>query len=196
MRGRNSQMMRVFKIITLLETHRYGLSASELTAKLEERGLTVTKRTVYRDLEALCASGFPLLEKGKTDDQGTKWVLETHTQVVQQLTLTLGELWSLYFAKNALGYIEKTPFFDNLQAAFEKIEEKLGSKAQAYLAEVESEIKFEDGPKMESVMSPDLAETVKAGCGERQVLLIKYQSANSQTPRERKVGPHSIYFCE
>ena len=31
----------------------------------------VTKRTVYRDLEALKAAGFPLDEKGKDTENGT-----------------------------------------------------------------------------------------------------------------------------
>lgn len=196
MSGRNSQMMRVFKILNLLETHKYGLSAAEITARLEGRGLDVSKRTVYRDLEALMAAGFPLNEKGKTDDQGTKWVLETQSQLGQQLTLTLGELWSLYFARNALRHLENTPFYESLESTFNKIEEKLGTKAQEYLDDVSSEIKFEHGPKLGQTISSEIIETIKAACGERQMLNIEYASANSQTTRVRKVGPQFIYFSK
>ena len=196
MSGRNSQMTRVFRILNLLETHKYGLSVAEITTKLENRGVEISKRTVYRDLEAIMAAGFPLSEKGKTDDQGTKWVLETQSHLGQPLTLTFSELWSLYFARNALKNLENTPFYENLESTFTKIEEKLGSKAQEYLNEVSAEIKFDEGPKLGSSISDEIIGTIKAGCGEKQLLNIEYASAHSQTKKIRKVGPLFIYFSK
>lgn len=196
MKGRNSQLMRIFKILTLLETHRFGLSVAEITAKLDERGLEVSKRTVYRDLEGLRASGFPLAEKGKTGDQGTKWILETGSQLAHQLTLTLPELWSLYFARHALKNLENTPVYKNLDTTFNKIKDKLGTSAQAFLDDLGSEIKFETGPKLSQGISGEIIDTIKAGCGERQMLRIEYASAHSQTKKIRKVGPQFIYFSK
>jgi hypothetical protein len=55
MKGRNSQLMRIFKILTLLETHRFGLSVAEITAKLDERGLAVSKlHLIAKEDEVMC----------------------------------------------------------------------------------------------------------------------------------------------
>lgn len=196
MKGRNAQMTRVFKILTLLENHRYGLSAAEISSKLAERGIEVSKRTVYRDLDALKVAGFPLDMKGKNDDQGTRWTLEKASSLSHHLILSSQELWGLYFARKLLSPLEKTPFYDDLVTTFEKIEEKLGTEAKNYLGELEEELKFDAGPQLGVGISSEIIDTVKAACGERQVLSVTYASAHSQTTRRRKLGPYFLYFAK
>ena len=50
---RGTQMVRQWKIIRLMETHRSGISGNDLATELD-----IPLRTVYRDLEAIQEAGF------------------------------------------------------------------------------------------------------------------------------------------
>ena len=56
--GRNSQSSRQLVIHQMLQAvGNRGLSPSEITEQLVDRGYTVTKRTIHRDIEGLLAAG-------------------------------------------------------------------------------------------------------------------------------------------
>lgn len=196
MKGRNSQVSRIYKILNILEGAPHGLSVIDLTSRLADRGFEVQKRTVYRDLDALRAAGFPLEEKGKNEDNGARWTLQKTTKLNHYLLLSPRELIALYLARGMLSPLQETPFFQDLDTAFSKIDEKIPSKSQDFLGELSSEFRFEPGPKWGLGLSPDVIETVRAACTERQKLRVVYSSVNSGTKRERILGPHFLYFSK
>jgi len=197
MPGRNAQVSRLFTLLNLLELSSQGATVSELTQKLNDRGHKVEKRTVYRDLEALQAAGFPLQENGQLDDTGaTRWTLEKVTRINEHFILTARELLALYLAKGVLTPLKETPFFESLQSIFNKIEERIGEKGTNHLEEIAQEIHFEPGPRWGLGLDPDLLETVRACCAERQILEVNYASANSGTKLLRKLGPQFLYFSK
>ena len=155
MKGRNAQVSRIYKILNILEGAPHGLSVSDLCDRLHDRGFEVGKRTVYRDLDALRSAGFPLNEKGKDDVNGTRWTLEKTTKVSHYLVLSARELIALYLAKGMLSPLKETPFFDDLNNTFSKIEEKLTGKGQSFLDEVSNDFHFEPGPKWGLGLNPD-----------------------------------------
>jgi len=69
MAGRNSQVARFYKILTLLEGASHGLTVTEILSRLQEWAVEVTERTVYRDLEGLKDAGFPLESKAEIFNQ-------------------------------------------------------------------------------------------------------------------------------
>ena len=196
MSGRNSQVSRIYVVLGLLESARLGLSVAEITALLQERGFEIAKRTVYRDLEALLAAGFPLTEQGKNEELGTRWTLEHNTRIQQHLVLSSRELFALYLARSVLIPLKETPFFADLQTVFQKIEDRLGSKSLGELHEVSTDFHFEPGPRWGLGIDPDVVETIRAACTERQVLLVNYSSVSSGLTRDRKVGPQFLYFAK
>lgn len=196
MSGRNSQVARIYRIMQLIEGSRFGLTVSDLTEMMRERGYDVQKRTVYRDLEALQAAGFPLESKGSSDDHVSRWTMERDARVGEYLTLGARELLALYLARSVLAPLEHTPFYEDLQSIFKKIDDKLGSAAKSHLDELYHELKFEPGPKWGLGLSPDVIDTVRAGCTERQILQMTYASANSGRQDARRVGPHFLYFAK
>lgn len=181
-------------ILNILERAAHGLSVSDITSRLNDRFFEVTKRTVYRDLDALRAAGFPLDEKGSDDENATRWALDRQAKVAQYLVLESRELLGLYLAQNMLMPLRDTPFFEDLQSLFSKIEQKLGGKAKEHLDEMQSEIRFEAGPSWGLGTDPIVIETLRSACAERHQLKFVYESANSQSTRERIVGPHYLYF--
>ena len=196
MKGRNAQVSRFYKILNILEGAPHGLSVSDLHQRLYDRGFEVEKRTVYRDLDALKAAGFPLNEKGTDDVNGTKWTLEKTTKVSHYLVLDSRELVALYLARGMLAPLKDTPFFADLTSAFSKIDEKLTRKGQDFLNEVSNEFYFEPGPKWGLGLNPDIVDTVRAACTERHKIKVNYSSSNSQKTTDRILGPQFLYFSK
>ena len=196
MSGRNSQVARIYRIMQLIEGSRFGLTVAEITEMMLERGYDVQKRTVYRDLEALQAAGFPLENNLTSDDQAFRWTMERDARVGDYLTLGARELLALYLARSVLAPLEHTPFYEDLQSIFKKIDDKLGSAAKSHLGELHQELKFEPGPKWGLGLRPDVIDTVRAACTEHQILQMIYASAHSGRQDVRRVGPQFLYFAK
>ena len=198
MSGRNAQVARIYAILDLLEqSSSGGLSAAEIAIKIEDKGHKTSKRTVYRDLEALSQAGFPLFPKDeKTDEGGTRWVLERKARVNQYFMLSARELFALYLARGALTPLKSTPFYEDLESIFKKFEEKLGTKHREHLQSLGDDLKFEPGPQWGLGLNPETLETVRAACSEGQVLNCVYNSVNTKRESKRKLGPHYLYYSK
>lgn len=131
MSGRNGQISRIYALLDLLEGAPQGLTVADLTDRVNERGHSASRRTVYRDLEALNAAGFALFphEEGG-ENFATRWILEKVTKINEHLVVTARELMALYLAKGMLSPLKDTPFYEDLNSVFSKIEAKLGTKAK------------------------------------------------------------------
>ena len=195
MSGRNNQVARILSILDLLEGNQNGMSVTELYDRVKDRGFELGKRTIYRDLEALSLAGFPLFPEEGSDENATRWRLERSTRINQYFVLTARELFALFLARGALIPLRDTPFYEDLQNIFKKLEEKLGTKQKEYISEMCAEVKFEPGPQWGLGLNPEVLETVRAACSERQVISCEYFSVNSQKESSRKLGPHYLYYA-
>ena len=206
MPGRNSQVSRIYAILNLLEGAPQGLAVAQVLDRVKSRGHEASKRTIYRDLQALQAAGFPLSNSSgsymnEDDDKAEVakadlWILQRNTKINQYLVLSPRELVALYLARQVLNPLRDTPFFSDLERMFQKFEEKLGTKAQEHLLDLTNEMRFEPGPKWGLGVDPDVLETVRAACAEGQQLSCTYASANSASKRKRTLGPHYLYFAK
>ena len=196
MSGRNSQVSRIYQVLTLLETSHYGLTMNDLREKVREAGYEVSVRSLYRDLEALQSFGLPLTETANTTSQGTRWKLDHHTKIGQYLALSGRELMALYLAKHLLAPLKDTPFYQDLAVVFGRIEAHLGEKGREMWGELEGELKVEPGPRWGLGLNPEIIDTVRAACAERHILEVTYASATSGTERQRRLGPHILYFAK
>jgi len=198
MSGRNAQVSRIYAILNLLDGNRIGLSALEIFEKINKQGYEASKRTVYRDLEALQQAGFPLTntDDGNENTDGALWILDRNARINDYLALNFRELASLYMARASLSPLRDTPLFQDLETAFNKIEAKLGPRAQEFLLELAGDFHFAAGPKWGLGLDADTLETVRASTAEKQILKCTYKSVNTQSTKERRLGPHYLYFSK
>ncbi len=195
MPGRNAQVSRTLRILSMLDGVKYGLTVDEITEQLCTMGHDVSKRTVYRDLLGLQKAGFGLIEKGVSETQGIKWMLDEDTRI-QRLAMSMDELFALSFARITLSPFETIPFRKNVDSAFLKVEEKLSAQQRKYVKQIREEFKFETGTKWAVGIKEKTLDAIRAACEEGHVLNIDYESSHSRSRRQREVGPHYLYVAK
>lgn len=196
MSERNAQLARVLKIMHHLELNPKGITIQQLFDKIKVDH-SVTKRTVYRDLEGLSKAGFPVYEEPDNEDSRLmRWKCDATLRLAKSLILSPRELVALYLARHALSPLKETPFFEDIELVFKKIEGLIGSKGNKYLEELSKGIHFAPGPLWGLGLASDVIDTVRDCCDEGHVLSVKYRSQNSGDFRERKLGPQFIYFTQ
>jgi len=203
MSGRNSQIARILALLDIMDVATRGLSVGELHEKLKERGHDAGKRTVYRDLEALMGAGFSIYVESdegraepKENEVNQRWKLERSTTVNKHFLLSSRELFALFLAKGALTPLRETPFYQDLEAIFSKLEDRLGNRQVEFLQTLEGELKFEPGPQWGLGLDNDILETVRSACAEGHQLECDYYSVNSKKQSTRKLGPHYLYYAK
>jgi proteasome accessory factor B len=121
-----SQAARLHDVIRLLEA-RHGACADELA---EDCG--VTRRTIYRDLQAIEEAGYPLVKEAGADGRMLYRFL-TGFSKIPPVTFSLSELMTLFLCRGQLAFLHGTPFQDDLDAVFGRIRAGLPPRSVAHL---------------------------------------------------------------
>jgi hypothetical protein len=116
---RGDQLARQWRIIRAIEASPNGLTVTEI-AQREEPGI----RTVYRDLEALQAAGFPLYTERV--ERASRWAFTDTFKFKIPSPFTPTELMSLYFCKRLYKDINRIlkgiPIFDIVDSIFKRVQ--------------------------------------------------------------------------
>jgi hypothetical protein len=109
------QLYRQWGVVRTIEASPDGLTAARI-AQREETGI----RTIYRDLEALQAAGFPLYTEKV--ERATRWAFIDTFKFKIPPPFTLTELMSLNFYKDLVPVLKGYPFYNSLDSirAFRK----------------------------------------------------------------------------
>ncbi len=124
-----SQAARLHNVIRLLEG-RYGVTVDELAEEC-----LVTRRTVYRDLEAIAEAGYPLMRDTASDGRAVYSFL-TGFRKIPPITFSLSELMTLYLCRGQLGFLRGTPFQEDLDAVFGRIRSSLPPRSIVHLERI------------------------------------------------------------
>ena len=124
--ARGNQLSRQWKIIQALTNARQGKSATQLAGELD-----CHSRTVYRDLEALQAAGFPLFTERR--EGKTYWTMLDAGKNRPPIPLNLTELMALHFSRNLLKSLAGTFIYDSLESLFDKVKTTLPQPYLDYL---------------------------------------------------------------
>lgn len=181
-----SQAARLHDVIRLLEA-RYGATVDELA---EECG--VTRRTIYRDLQAIEDAGYPLVSEPAGDGRTLHRFISSFSRI-PPVAFSLEELMTLYFCRGQLSFLQGTPFQEDLDAIFGRIRSVLPPRSVAHLERIASAA----APKFLGVR--DYAEKKELLKQLRKALLHQYRCRLEYTPPHREMveylfDPYTLLF--
>lgn len=195
MQGRNKQLARLLRVMTLLDRSRRGMKVEDIRRALESRGWKVGLRTVYRDLQALQESGLPI-ETEPTAEKGARWRLS-----LNQFTGQLNEshngsrkrLLALFLVRAAANTCMFPLNTEAQESLFAEIVAELSQAELKYLDELQRVLAFGPvGLNVQAESSPEVFQTLLSACLEQQQVILEVVP-NPPTERTTiQVSPYRI----
>ena len=181
-----SQAARLHDTIRLIEA-RHGISIEELA---QECG--VTRRTVHRDLSAIADAGYPLTAEWSGDRKLYRFI--TGFKDVPPLRFSLPELMTLYFLRSQLDLLAGTPFQDDLDTIFGKINSVLPPRFAAHLERISRiAIPLLQGRRDYS-RAGKILEMVRRALLYQNRIELHYHSPARPDPDKYSVDPYTLIF--
>ena len=165
MKGRNSQVARIVRIIMWLENSKFGLTTKEIHDRLSEFSIEASLRTVYRDIEAIQQSGIPLVEEVVTDlNQTKRWFLKKDDYLKNSSRLTDREYLVLLFARHSLLPSIQKDLQDVYENTLNFAEMQMTLKEKNHLNEIKSVVVFDPDFVPDFYINLDRLEDVVLAC--------------------------------
>jgi predicted DNA-binding transcriptional regulator YafY len=187
--ARGDQLARQWRIIQTLISARHGKSVSDLA-----QYLGCHTRTVYRDLEALQAAGFPVYTD-KVEGKNVWSLLDTAKHSIP-IPFSLPELMALYFSRGMMGVLKDTVFYDSLVSLFDKIKSTLPGEYIKYLGQIEKSLAVRTKPYKHYGQLRTIIDQISDAAIQKKYVEIDYYTMSRKTKTRRKVAPYKIWFFD
>jgi predicted DNA-binding transcriptional regulator YafY len=187
--ARGDQLARQWKIIQALIASRHGKSVPDLAEMVE-----CHTRTVYRDLEALQAAGFPVTTE--RDGHRMIWSLLDPQRHTMPIPLSLPELMALYFGRSLAGVLKGTVFYDALESLFAKIKSLLPADVLQLLDRTQESLTVAVSPAKPHEPYRVMIDVVSQAILQRRSLDVVYRAMHGRTDTRRRVAPYRLLFFE
>ena len=185
--ARGDQLARQWKIIQTLITSKLGKSSAELAEDLE-----CHPRTLYRDLEALQAAGFPIYTE-RVEGKNLWSLLDTLKHHIP-IPFSLTELMALYFGTDMLKAFKGTAFHDSLESLSQKIKATLPPESMKYLKSVEQTLQVGIKPYKDYARFKEIINRVNEAALQKTTIEMVYYTMSRKKEGKRKVNPYRIWF--
>jgi predicted DNA-binding transcriptional regulator YafY len=181
-----SQAARVHDIIRLIEA-RHGITVEDMA---QEGG--VDRRTIYRDLNAIQEAGYPLISEWLNNRKVYRFL--TRFKDVPPINFTLQELMTLYFLRSQFDFLEGTPFREELESIFRKVNSVLPPRYAAHMERIASvSIPLLQGKRDYGKVAGELKLLREALIYQYRVKLA-YHSKGKGKATSYRVDPYSLIF--
>lgn len=162
-------------------------SGKKLTAAQIADSLETSVRTVYRYIDALCASGVPVVAESGHD--GGIRILDSFTETPLFFNhLELKALVDGYKFAQGAGY----PYTEELESALKKVESGLDEEQRGDLFSYTTGLDVISSPRPPAVVPTlrELEQAVKEG----RTIRILYRKENREQADEREVNPYGLAY--
>ena len=187
--ARGDQLSRQWKIIQTLVASTTGKTASDLADTLD-----CTRRTVYRDLEALQASGFPITTEQR--DNRSYWRMLNANRQQVPLAFSLPELMALYFGRDMLKTYRGTVFCDAIESLLSKITATLPPAYIDYLDRRQNRVDAGPSPRKDYTPFGDIIADLHQAIAKEKKVRMAYYSMGRQAESRRTVHPYRLRHVE
>ena len=184
---RSNQLVRQWRILRTLESSRQGVTAAELAA---EEGCH--PRTIWRDIEALQAAGFPLYSE--KDGHKSRWNFVETYKFHLPVPFTVTELMSLYFYRDILSIFKETVFYESLDELFRKVKSTLPPESLSYLRRIEQTFHIGFKPFKDYSEFKEIINQINEAVLDARVIEMRYYSMSARRESTRRVDPYKVWF--
>ena len=183
---RGDQLARQWRLIQRLARSRFGVGLDELAEDLE-----CTRRTVYRDLDALMYAGFPVSSE-KRDSRVYYKLLDDFE--LADTPFTPDELLALAFGEDVLRTLEGTVFHDSIHSALKKIRASLGPELAGFLARFRESFQVVPGPHKRYADVRDVIRLLNEAVLDHRTVSMDYTTARTGETARRKLDPYRVWY--
>ncbi len=187
--GRGDQLGRQWKIIQHLMGTRRGRTVAEIAAALDEH-----PRSVYRDLQALEAGGFPLYTE--RDGNRNRWSVLEEARRPLPLPLDLTELMALCLGRGLLQGLEGTVFQTAMASLTAKLRTLLSPALRRYVARLEATLAVALPPHKRYADLEAILDPVHQALMDRRWLEMTYFSMHRGEETRRQVAPYRLWYAD
>lgn len=183
---RGDQLSRQWRLFQRLARSRFGVGLEDLARDLE-----CTRRTVYRDLDALQLAGFPVMSE-KRDGRVHYRLIETFR--LGDVPFTPDEILALAFGEDLLRTLEGTVFHDSVQSALAKIRASLSPELARYLARMGESFRVLPGPHKSYASNRETIRVLNQAVLDRETLRIRYRTGATGKTSSRDLDPYRVWY--
>lgn len=185
---RGNQLIRQWRILRALESSRYGRTAAELHDEVAELG---SVRTVYRDLQALEAAGFPLYQ-----DDGGRWRLLSPSEGGPAVPIQPTEIIALLLSEQAMAPLRGSELAEPLVRLRSKLEAMLGPHARAYVDQLRGGLLATVSAGGDYASHRSELEHLEHAIREHRKARLVHYAAHRQQTLERTVDPYGLWYVD
>ena len=185
---RGRQLLRILKLIKLFEHSRYGMTINELC-----REMTVTRRTLYRDLEMVEDAGYRFVKEGGGGGFSKKWRFPPGMRKAPDKPYTESELLSLYFCMNLLQPFRGTPLRDGLESLLAKIEATFTEEEREYFGDLVFTHVAKMTPSKDYRRHAATVSALSRACLEHRKVEVTYRAGDDQS-KTYAFSPYCIAY--
>ena len=176
---------RHWKLLAILSETPDGESLQNMA-----RLLSVTTRTISRDLGLMQEVGIPLVES--VGPHGKKmWMLALPRNPV---TFTYAEAAAMFVGRRFLEPLTGTFLWDATDSALQKIRNRLGSRGAAYMDELIGVFRNVTVGWSRYTDRPDIVDTLVSACHKQCEVTVVYRSLRSATDETYSIRPYQLIF--
>ncbi|MBP1752438.1 MAG: Helix-turn-helix, type 11 domain protein [Geobacteraceae bacterium] len=179
-----SQAGRVHDIIRLIEA-RYGVTVEELA---EETG--VDRRTIYRDLSVIHEAGYPLVSEWRNGRKAYRFL--TRFKDIPPISFTLQELMTISFLRSQLDFLKGTPFQDDMESIYGKINSVLPPRYAAHMERIAGVSMPVLQGRRDYAKASETLKTVREALLFQYSLMLEYTTGGSGAKASYKIDPYTM----
>lgn len=183
---RGDQLSRQWRLIQRLARSRYGATPEDLAQELE-----CTRRTVYRDLDALMYAGFPVTSERR---DGRALYRFMGGFQLGDVPFTTDEILALAFGEDLLRTLEGTVFHDSIRSALGKIRAGLSPELAAFLAQLGDSFRVLPGPHKRYASQRETIRKLNEAVLERETVRMRYRTGATGTSSTRELDPYRVWY--
>jgi len=185
--ARGDQLARQWRLIETLISSCGGKSAAELADEID-----CHPRTVYRDLDALQAAGFPLYTE-RSDGKSLWSILDALKHHIP-IPFSFPELMALYFSRDLVKALQNTVFSDSLESLFQKIKSTIPPESSKFLKTVQQTLHVSSRQHKEYGRFKDIINSISDAALKGKTVEMIYFTMGRRRESKRRVDPYRILF--